>query len=519
MVAGSVIYQPEVNVSILEAQQPVANAAQRILLVGQVSGGSATNGQWHRDIGNANQEVALFGIDSMLAEMVRTVKRYAPQVSVDAISLTDHASGVARVVGISITGTATAAGTLTFRAGSARRVFSISVAVGNAAATILAEAAQAINADGEMPFAVSVVTTTLTFTAVNDGTVANSLPIEVSGSVAGVTVGAVTQSVAGSQDPTLSNILDVAGATRYQGIAWPYPAATEELTELLDARWNANGPVNDGVGFTGISDTFANVFTNLTNAEKNSISLIVICDEQQTETGYLGPATGEPPYVLAAAAVAIRAARLTDGASISRFVASSGALDQRGGTHTASLPYHNTLLPELSVPRNGRGWTPLEISLIAAQGGTVFGQNIAGSGLIFGSIITTYLTNGAGVPDPTWHFLNQVDTFSAVREYFQSNLRATFAQSRLTLGEAIVGYDMANEEVIRGVMKRLYSNLSRRGFALLAAGEEALGFFEDNLAIAIDLAAGRATVTCKAIPVGQLRVLDVTVQVAFSTAG
>lgn len=519
MVAGSVIYQPEVNVSILEAQQPVANAAQRVLLVGQTAGGSATNGQWVRDIGNANEEVALFGRDSMLAEMVRTFKRYAPQVSLDAIALTDHASGVARIVTITITGTSSAAGTIILRVGSSRRVFTVSIPSGSAAATVCGLLADALNADPELPFTASVVTTTLTLTAVNDGTVANGLAVELSGAVVGLTIGSVTQAIPGSQDPTLSNVFDVIGSTRYQGIAWPYSAATEELTELLDARWNANGIVNDGVGFSAVSDTLGNIVTLLINAEKNSLSLVMICDEQQAEAGYLGPATGEPPYVLAAAAVAIRAARLTDGASISRFVASSGALDQRGGTHTASLPYHNTLLPELSVPRNGRGWTDLEIAQLVALGGTVFGQNVAGSGLIFGSVVTTYLTNGAGVPDVTWHFLNQVDTFSAVREYFQSNLRATFAQSRLTLGEAIVGYDMANEEVIRGVMKRLYSNLSRRGFALLAAGEEALGFFEDNLAISIDLAAGRATVTCKAIPVGQLRILDVTVQVAFSTAG
>lgn len=524
MVAGSVVYQPDVNFTLISADQPIANAPQRILLVGQkTSSGSAGDGAWVRDIGNANEEIALFGRDSMLAEMVRTVKRYAPFVALDAIALADHGSGVARVAVIDISGTATAQGSLTFRVGSDRRSFTISVPSGTSAATVLSAAAAAINADPEVPFTVTVVSSELTFTAVNDGTVANGLGIEVSGSVAGITVGAVTISggnaVTGAQDPDLSNILDAIGETRYQAIVWPYSAATEEVTELLDARWNANGPVADGVAFTAAVDTYANIVTLLATADKNSLALVTIVDEVQSETSYKGPAIVEPPYVLACAAAAIRAARLTAGASVARFLTAAGPRDQYGGAHLASLPYFNTLLPELSVPRAGRGFTRTEIEALSALGGAIVGQNIAGSGLILGEMVTTYLTNPSGAPDVTWHYLNQVDTFSAVREYMQTNLRAIFAQSRLTLGATIAGHSMANEDTIRGVMKKLYNDLAGVGYALLAAGEEAITFFEDNLTIEIDLAAGQATIACKAIPVGQLRILQITMQVAFSTAG
>ena len=523
---GSVVYQPSVSISLISAAQPITNSAQRVLLVGQkTSAGSATDGQWVRDIGNANEEIALFGRDSMLAEMVRTFKRYAPQVALDAIALADHASGVARVSTIGITGTATAQGTILFRVSSDRRLFSLNVPSGEAAATTLANAAVLLNADPELPFNVTVVATDLTFTAINDGTVANGLGLEVEGVVAGLTIGAVTISggsaIAGSQDPVLSTALDVIGTTRYQGIVWPYADATEEVTELLDARWNVTDQVLDGVAFTAKADTYANLTgaTYLTHADKNSLALVAIADELQSETGYKGPAVHEPPYVKATALAAVRALRLTPDAPISRFLTTTKPADQYGGPHLASLPYFNTLLPELSVPRNGRGFTREEIEGVKTAGGAILGQNVAGSALIAGEIVTTYLTNPSGAADVTWHYLNLVDTMSVAREYFQQNLRSIFAQSRLTEGVPIAGHDMANADTIRGAMKKLYGDLSGAGFVLLQAGEDAIRFFEDNLDVTLDPAQGKATVACKALVVVQLRTFVITIQVAFSTAG
>lgn len=521
-VAGSVIYQPSVSISLLSADQPIANSPQRVLLVGQkTSAGSAASGSWNRDIGNNNEEIALFGRDSMLAEMVRTFKRYAPQVAVDAIALADASTGgqAARIVGISISGTSTAQGTLVFRVSSDRRKFTLNVPSGEAAATTLANAATLLNADPELPFDVTVVSTTLTFTAINIGTVANGLGIEVEGSVAGLTIGAVTQSVVGAVDPTLTNVFDVVGTTRYQGIVWPYADATEEVTAFLDARWNVVDQVLDGVAFTAKADTYANLVTLLGTSDKNSLGLVMALDEIQSETAYKGPAALEPSYVKATALAAIRAVRLTPDAPISRFLTTTRPLDQYGGPHLASLPYFNTLLPDLSVPRAGRGFTRDEIEGLKALGGTILGQNVAGSGLIMGEVVTTYLTNPSGAADVTWHYLNLVDTMSVAREYFQLNLRSIFAQTRLTEGTPIAGHDMANADTIRGAMKKLYNDLSGPGFVLLQAGEDAIQFFDDNLDVTLDLAQGKATVACKALVVVQLRTFVITIKVAFSTAG
>ncbi|NIS23463.1 hypothetical protein GWN75_05955, partial [candidate division KSB1 bacterium] len=66
------------------------------------------------------------------------------------------------------------------------------------------------------------------------------------------------------------------------------------------------------------------------------------------------------------------------------------------------------------------------------------GNNIAGNAVILSDAYTTYKTDAAGNPDPTFEFLNYVDTDSGVREYFYNNARADLAQSRLTDGDLAV---------------------------------------------------------------------------------
>lgn len=519
---SSVIYQPSVSVSLASARLPVANSAQRVLLCGQsLSTGSAVDGAWVQNIGNAGEEVALFGADSMLADMVRAFKQVAPQVRCDAIAVRDSGS-TKRVVGIGITGTSTAAGTLTFRVGRAGREFNLAVASGTAAATVLSAAATLLNADTSLPFDVTVVSTTLTFTAVHAGTVANELGIEVSGTVAGLTVGTPTQSVAGATDPTLTSILSAIGDTRYHGIVWAWAGATGALTDLLDSRFNVTDQVLDGVGFVCKQDTYANLITYLAGGSpnaKNSPSLVVITDEQMSETGYLGGAIFEAPYIKATYVAAVRALRLTQDAPLSRYLTTPAALDQYGGPALASLPMFNTRLPHLPVPVNGRGFTRLEIEALMAAGGAVLGQDISGSGVICGEVVTTYLTNGAGIADPTWKFLNYVDTASQAREYLQQNLRSIYAQSRLTEGDVVAGRDAANALSIRSTLKKLYTDLAGRDYTLVQSGPDAVKYFEDNLDVSINMSLGKVTITMLVPIVTQLREIIATMTISFSTAG
>lgn len=513
------IRQPKVTVNIANASATVGNTGQRILFVGQkTAAGSATAGALVEAISNGGAEDALFGRDGMLATMVRSCKVRNQQVQIDAISLDDDGSGVDATGTITVVGASTEAGVFTVIIGSERNhKFSVAVASGDSETVIAASIIAAVNADLNVPVEATSALGVVTFTAINAGTYGNSIAIEVRGTVAGVTGTAVSGMTGGATDPTLTAIFDVIGDMRYQAIVWPYPNDTAELRTLLDARFNADGKVLDGVGFTAIADTFSNL--KVLGAALNSQSLVIIGDQLETETDYVGPSIVEIPMVVASQWAGFRGLRLdSDGLSVADLViTANGALDGFGGPALASKPYFNTPFGELVPMQTQRGFDDAEIEDLKDNGITVIGNNVANNTVISGEVITTYKTDVAGNPDITFSFLNYVDTASQSREYFYNNLRKRFAQSRLTEGDVIKGRDMANALVIRSYVKRLFQDLSGPDFVLLESGEDALNFFNDNLVISIDKALGKVTIQMTVPIVTQLREIVATMKIAFST--
>jgi len=512
----TVISQPNVTLSIVSAETDVQNVEQRVLLVGQADG-TATAGVLVENISSSgNPENTLFGANSQLAEMVRAFKSVAPIVPVDAIPLTGV--GAAREVEITVTGAATAAGSYEVTVGSEiHHTVDVNVASGDAFGVVASAIAAAITADTEAPFTASATLGVVTVTAVDVGLVANGLSVGVSGSVAGIVfTPAITETVAGTGIPVLAGVLDVA-TRRYQGIVWPWVSDTSEVVTYLGNRFNANNNILDGVAFSGDVSSHAAALTSLLSL--NSHDLVVIFDEAITEALYLGPAQNEASYAKSALFAGIRAMRLTQDAQISRFLISSASLDQFGGPASASLPYFNSVMVELPGISSGRGWTDVEIEQLKDAGGSVLGVNRAGTNAVAGEMVTTYLTDGAGNPDPTFTTLNNVDVSSNMREYFWNNLKAIYGQSRLTEGTLTPGRDMANSLSIATTVERLYTDLAGPSFVLVQDGEEALNFFKANLVVTTDLVTGTVQIAAQ-VPINtQLRNILGTLQIAFSTNG
>ena len=512
------VRQPKVTVNIVPATAIVENTGQKILVIGQMLSGSATAGALVENIANGGAEDALFGRASMIAKLIRSNKVRNQQVQVDAIPLADSGSGVDATGTVAVSGTATEAGTYTVIVGSERNhKYSIAVASGDAATAVGALIAAAVTADLDSPVTAANVTGTVTMTAVNAGTYGNSIPLEIRGTIAGLTPTTTAMS-SGATDPTLTSIFDVISGARYQAIVWPYPNDTAEVRALLDPRFNADGQVLDGVAFTALNDTAGNLST-LADA-LNSESLVIIAGKLESETAYNGGDIVEIPMVKAAQFAGYRGLRMdTDGFSVADLViTANGPLDSFGGPALASKPYFNTPFDDLTPIVPGRGFDDAEIESLKDDGATILGNNIANNGVIAGEVVTTYKTDVAGNPDITFAFLNYVDTASQAREYFFNNYRKRFAQSRLTEGDVIKGRDVANELVIRSYSKRLFQDLSGVDFVLLEAGEDALKFFDTNMVIAIDKALGKVTIQMTVPIVTQLREIAATMKIAFSTA-
>ena len=513
----SIQSNPVVTLDIIAAQIAVGPTAQRVLLVGQkTSVGTSISGALVSDIQNDNSWDTFFGPKSMLAGMIRAFRKINADVNIDAIGLDDNVAGVPATGTVTFTGTATEDGAITITIGSrVNHVFTIAVADTDTP-TIIGDALVAlIDADPNIPVTAANVTGVVTLTAVNDGTEGNEIGIAKEGTVTGVTT-ALVGMASGATNPVLTGVFDVVGDIRYQTVVWPFTYTLSELKSFLDPRFNVDNKVLDGVGITHSSDTFSNL-KSAGDAE-NSQSLVILGNREVTGGDVEGSGLLEISTIISSQFAAIRSLRLEDGTNLAQFViAAGGSRDTRGGAAIASLPYHNTPFANLPIVTQGDGFTAQELSDLIDAGISNIGTNISGTSAIAGPIKTTNKEDVAGNPDPSFGFLNFVDTISTIREIYFNRSKSRYAQSRLTTGALQGGRSMANEESIRTFLIGIYADLGSNDFVLVEAGEDSANFFRDNLNVSLDLVNGLVNVTMKVLIVTQLRRIEGSIQIAFST--
>lgn len=513
------ISQPDVTLNIIPATSTISNEPHRVLFIGQkVSGGTAIAGALTTNIGNSSEEDTLFGATSMLAQMIRRARSINAITRFDAIALDDNAGGVAATGTIAFTGTATATGKLTVSIGSGYNyALSVAVTSGDSADTVGTALETAVNALTDAPFTASNTTGTVTITSVHKGEFGNNVGYKIEGDVAGITT-ALTLPTNGATNPSLTSIFDVIDGERYQTIVWPETYTLSTLTTELDARFNVTNDVLDGVGIQTLSDTYANLIT--ASAAQNSKSLTIIGNKKLNDTAHKGGSLLEFSDVISSEFAAIRSLRLTPNANISQYVISTnGARDSFGGAAIASLPYFNTPFSLLDLIDAGKGFSRTELEAMKTSGVMTLGNNITATTIISGEAVTTRKTDAAGNAETTFKYLNAVDTSSAIREFYFNNLRARFAQSRLTEGDLIPNRNMANQAVIEAYLDELYNTLSGENYVLTQAGAIAQKYFKDNRVVSLALATGAVTITMKMPIVTQLRTIISTMQISFSTEG
>ena len=518
------ISNPDVTVTRISSKPIAGITDQKLLLVGQkTAAGSTSDGELVSNIGNdVDIWNGLGGENSMIVAMIRRARAVNPESEIDAIFLDDDGSATAATGAIVIGGAATEDGTLTVIIAS-KNDFSLSIAVNSSesAEDIGDKIEAAITASASIPVTASNTLGNVVITAINLGTYGNTFGLAVDGEVAGVTTG-VTGMSSGATDPSLTGVFDPVGDKREQGVVWPYADDLSPLTSFLDPRFNPTDALLDGVGFTSKTDTLANLLI-LVNAQ-NSPSLSVICDKLETQTAYAGPAVFEIPVVKASEFAAIRALRGTAGVNVGQFVIANSALDSIGGPALASKPYFNTPFPNIPPIDLDKGFDNAEIKQIEAAGGWVMGNNTASNTILAGTVVTTNKTDAASNPDPTFGLLNFVDTSSAISEFYFNNLKARYAQYRLTSGALIQDRDIANELSIKGFVEQLYQILGGPQFALVQTGVGEVDgepvnisqTFKDNLTVSINLTTGLVTINMIAFIIVQLRSVITNIVIAFS---
>ncbi len=513
------IAKPDVTASLRADGVTVGLAPERLLFVGQKIGGTATSGALVENILNDNSWDTLFGEDSPIAAAIRRARRRNGVTIFDAIAFDDAGGGVDATGIFTITGTASEAGTLTFYAGSKKfNDYKIAVADTDTPTAIGDKLVTAITADSKALVTAANVVGVVTLTAKSAGTFGNTIGLKVEGSVAGV-ANVVTGMTGGATDPVLTGLFDVVGLQRYQGIVWQYQDDLAEVTDFLDPRFNVANDVLDGRAFVGSTDTLSNHLSAL--GSLNSKSLCVNTDKLINDADYVGPNILEVPFVKVAEFAAIRAAKRTDEFVLGDLVIARSPRDSFGGAWQNSKPYFNTPFADLMTPDTGDSFTEVEATQLKDAGGWIIDSNRPGTAVIAGEVVTTYKTDNAGNPDPTFGFLNYVDTSTTGREYIVNNTRAKYPQFRAAGGALIPGVDSANEASVAAYVAELNADLGALGLVNTGVGTvngKQIDYdkeFSDNLTVTLNPVTGKFFVSCKLYIVVQLRGITYDLAVAF----
>lgn len=323
----------------------------------------------------------------------------AATYSVDTSNNAAAASLVAQVHGHATAGklvrASAASAVVTFRdiaGGAAGNSIPLSSTDGAKAAVSAATLLGATPTATDLPVHASVSGAVVTTYAKNTGLVANELDMrlnyndgETLPAGVGVAVGAMS---GGASNPTLDNLIAHLGDVWYQLMANPYTDATSLGTleaELAD-RFGPSRMI-DGFSFTGKNDTYSNVAT-LGESRNSQHNAILRVNDRPTQSCEIAAAT--------AAVVAI-----------------AGSIDPARPFQTLPLTgVKQAMPPSVRDTQDERNLLLFDgvSTLVDAAGGVVRIERL----------ITTYQTNAAGSPDPSYLDVNTMLTLMYLRYSFRN---------------------------------------------------------------------------------------------------
>lgn len=263
----------------------------KILVIGQRLAAGTVAADIPTRVNSASEAEEYFGRGSMLYGMFAALKKANQFTEAWAVALDDDGAGVVATGTLTVTGPATADGTLYVYIGGER--IKVAVANADADADIATAIAAAINAKTNLPVTAGAALALVTLTARNLGEAANDIDIRLNyfqgeSLPAGVGVVVVAMS-AGATNPDVATAITAIGDTQYHTVIMPYTDASN-LTALeteLDRRW---GPLTqiEGHAFAAADGTHAALSTLGDSRNNPHVSIM----------GAQGSPT--PPYVIAA---------------------------------------------------------------------------------------------------------------------------------------------------------------------------------------------------------------------------
>lgn len=351
---------------------------------------------------SADDAAIFFGKGSQLHGMAESLFQNNRTTPAYFVAQDDDGTGVAGQKTITVTGTASASGTVYLYVAGRRIRVAVPTGSANNAIAAAIDAALVAVVD-TLPYTSAVATNVVTLTAKNAGEESESLDVRINyaeGELlpAGVTSIAIASSVTGANNPDVADIWAVLGETQYDVIACAYSDATNytELDRELADRW---GPLrqNEGVAIIARSDTHANLITY--GSTKNSKHI--------STTGIT--ASPSPRYEWAAA------------------TAGQVALH---GQQDPARPFQTLPLTGILAPSPTDRFTFQELDLLLNGGIATFFVSASGS-VTIGRQITGYLTNAIGAVDTAFLDIQTPLTLGFLRWDFVNRIQLKYSRHKL----------------------------------------------------------------------------------------
>jgi len=314
--------------------------------------------------------------------------------------LADNGAGVAATGTILFTAAADATkgnGTIAFYFGGVR--VPVGVTAGDATTVLATNTAAAINANPDLPITATVAGSTVTMLFRHKGLVGNSYdtrtnynPGEVLPTGVALTITQLGGVVAGTSNPSLTNLIAASSAQWWQIWTHPYTDATS-LTAIETELLSRSGPLRaiDGLAITATSAAALATLQTLGTGRNSPYSTIVAAPGNN----------GVTPPMQVAAAVAAQ-------------VALAGAIDPARPFQTLLL---NGVLPVAPVDV----YDVLERDSLL-HSGIATTRNQDGGVVVIDRLITTYQTNPSGQPDTAYLDATTILTLLLLRFDFHAHM-------------------------------------------------------------------------------------------------
>ncbi|MEI7145097.1 phage tail sheath subtilisin-like domain-containing protein [Pectobacterium brasiliense] len=375
----------------------------KILVIGQqLATGTAAALTQNRITSDSTAD-NLYGRGSMLAEMLKTLRKGNSYTETWAMGIEDLAAGNAGTAEVTITGTATAAGTL------ALLVCGVTVQVGVSAAdtaeNVAAAIVSAVNAVATLPVTAAVkadAAGTVVLTAKWKGQTTNDLDVRVNYYVgeqtpAGLSVTA-TAFTGGTGTPDMSTVVAALGDEWFNHIVCPFNDVASMNTlrdELLD-RW---GPLKmiEAIAYTAVRGTHA--ATGTWGGNRNDFLITAIGTN-------ISP---QPAYLWAAAYAGIAAYYL--------------AIDP-------ARPLQTLAMPGILAPAKEVRWDMVERNLHLFDGVATHYVD-AGGNVCIEREITTYRVNRFGDADTSYLDITSPATLGHIRYVIKNRFTNRYPRHKL----------------------------------------------------------------------------------------